>query len=114
MSSESPVEEQRGRHRRGDGVAVIGRAPRVEMHVLHHHAVAVGDGGPAAEVVGEHIVEVFVPTLVDMHGNDLAFGVDIVEAPGGGGREVTIHVTIGLLFKLLNYSFLFFFCPCSL
>ena len=57
VSGEAAVEEQGGGLYQARAVAVVGRAPGVETHVLHHQSVAVGDGGPAAEMVGMDVVE---------------------------------------------------------
>ena len=56
VAGEAAVEEQGGGLREGGAVAVVGRAPGVETHILHHQSVAVGDGGPTAEMVGMDIV----------------------------------------------------------
>ncbi len=37
--------------------ALVGCSPGIEEHVLHHHAGPVGDGGPAAEVVGVDVID---------------------------------------------------------
>ena len=57
VSGEAAVEEQGGGLREGGAVAVVGRAPGVETHILHHQSVAFGDGGPAAEMVGMDVIE---------------------------------------------------------
>lgn len=62
---EAAVEEQREDRR---GLAawgdVVGRAPRVEPHVLHHVAVPGGEGGPAAQMVGMDVVH---PPRLGLH-----------------------------------------------
>ena len=83
MSSESPVEGERGLGLRGVprgvGHAV---APGVEMGLLDDGLVLVQDLFPAAEVVGEHVVEALRAAVVDMHGHNPSLGVDVVEPAG--------------------------------
>ena len=91
VSGESPVEGERSPGLPGvPGGEAHAVAPGVEVGLLHGVLVPVEHLLPPAEVVGEHIVEVFVPTLVDMHGNDLNFGVDIVEPTGSGGCGIQL------------------------
>ena len=87
MAREAAVEGERGLGLRGvpRGVAHA-VAPRVEVGLLHGVLVFIKHLLPTAEVVGEHVVEASGAVLVDVHGHDLAFGVDIVETSGGGGR----------------------------
>ena len=86
MAGEAAVEGERGLGLgRIPGGVAHAVAPRVEMRLLHNGLVFVHHLLPAAEMVGEDVIEVSRTVFGDMHGHDAPLGIDVIEPAGGGG-----------------------------
>ena len=68
MTSITPVEHRRAGEIAGPGVRITKAAPSVVAQALFNGAVAVGDGGPAAEIVLQDVMDRVCVVFSHYHG----------------------------------------------
>ena len=116
VAGEAAVEHGSAGKAAAPGVGVAGDAPGVEAEALLHVAPFVCNGGPAAEVVLENVVQRGVPSrlLVKVVGaaplvnGEHAQGADQVGQAASPVRAVVILATAHMEFgtvKIVNYLF---------